>query len=80
MQILYLGTMIPDRESNHTSKEFYLSAKPKHMPDWTEKSYERHVHMASLNYDMNIRNCRNGKKSYRKKLSFVCHGNRGVCV
>ena len=55
MNILHLGILIKDKETNYISKEVYLAAKPEGMSWWTEEADILLRNRASLNYVMNMR-------------------------
>lgn len=55
MSFIHFGVRVQEHESNHINKATYLSAKPEHMPGWTDEHYDRQLKKASLNYDLNMR-------------------------
>lgn len=54
MYITHFGVRIKEKESNHISKDIYLTAKPEGMENWKEGDYAEQRMRADINYDLNM--------------------------
>ena len=76
MNIKHIGLTIRDKDTNHISKEKYLSAKREGFLGWEERHYIAQVPKASLNYDLNMRYFASlDKEEFEKYLSNFCKKN-----